>query len=403
MPRQIPSSSVNLFQLIYVLIQEYTKKSGRQALNLSLGNPDGIPPESLRTLKAKYAKDPNFDCHTYAEDRDLNKFVDGMLRVHCGLVPGDYMHIRALPTAGIKTATALIPLACGLHRRRESFTFASNVPAYDVIGTWGEQYLGSKRIAWSLSAEDGMRLNVQKLREAVGSAPLDLIFTIRPGNPASVRATREDWEALIAFAIEKRARLVNDAAYVGLSDSSHASLFSVAKSNPEVEWAELYSVSKSFNDPGARLGVIVGSADFVEDFRLIKGNTDSGPNPAVMMAYGEYFAQAGVATRDLSALKNMYAKRLEYLIPTLKRHGLQPACTTDAGFFTLWKVPKKVFGIEIDGDSEKFNRMVIEKTGIVGVHFPNSLIRYAVCTDVLSSTFQRRFEDELSKLNVEYE
>lgn len=403
MPRQIPSTSVNLFQLIYVLIREYTERSGQSALNLSLGNPDGIPPESLRELKAKYAKLSDFDCHTYAEDRDLNRFVEGMLKTHIGYTLADFPHLRALPTAGIKTASALIPLACALHKRRDTFTLASNVPAYDIIGTWGEQYLGGKRIVWPLSVEDGMRLNVKRLREAVGSAKLDLIFTIRPGNPASVRATREDWEALIEYAIEKKARLVNDAAYVGLSGSAHASLFSVAKDHPTLEWAELYSVSKSFNDPGARLGAIAGTADFIEDFRLIKGNTDSGPNPGVMMAYGEYFAQPGTAQHDLELLHSMYQKRLGYLIPTLKRFGFRPACDTDAGFFTLWKVPKRVLGVEVNGDSEKFNRLVIEKTGIVGVHFPNSLIRYAVCTDVLAPSFQKRFETELAKLEIQYE
>ena len=60
--------------------------------------------------------------------------------------------------------------------------------------------------------------------------------------------------------------------------------------------------------------------------------------------------------------------------------------------------------------SEAFNRLVISKTGIVGVHFKgcpingqeDPLIRYAVCADVLNPAFQSRFEDQLSRLKPEY-
>ena len=51
-----------------------------------------------------------------------------------------------------------------------------------------------------------------------------------------------------------------------------------------------------------------------------------------------------------------------------------------AGFYTLWESPKRAFGISISG-AEEFNFMMIERTGVVGVHFANYL-RYAVCADV---------------------
>ena len=50
--RRIPPAGINLFQLIYVLIREYREKTGEEPLNLSLGNPDGVPPQAIRALKA---------------------------------------------------------------------------------------------------------------------------------------------------------------------------------------------------------------------------------------------------------------------------------------------------------------------------------------------------------------
>lgn len=417
--RKIPPAGINLFQLIYVLIREYKERTGLEPLNLSLGNPDGVPPETIRALKAKYAKDPGYDYHTYAEDKNLKSFAEGMVSLHGGVDVSKFPHLRVLPMAGIKTATALVPLACGLHlpdkKRRERFVVASNLPAYDVVGTWSDAYLASNRVAWPLSSADNMRLNLSRLKDALkkaGKDRADLVFVIRPGNPAAVGASVQDWKDLIAFCLEHKTRLVNDGAYSGLTAAgTHVPLAQVAKDYPELEWLELYSVSKSYNDPGARLGALIGSKDFVEDFTLVKGNTDSGPVPGVMAAYGEFLSDAKAAKRELDAIRELYERRLAYLIPVLKKSGLRSACATEAGFFTLWKTPKEAFGKPLPAENrhEAFNRAVISETGIVGVHFlapgddgPEPLIRYAVCADVLDPKFQKRLEEGLARLKPVY-
>ncbi len=418
--RLIPPAGINLFQLIYILIRDYKQRTGLEPLNLSLGNPDGIPPAAIRALKAKYAQDPGYDFHTYAEDKNLLRFAEAMVSLHGGIDVDKHPGLRALPIAGIKTASALVPLVCGLHlpdkARRDAFRVASNLPAYDVIGTWSDSYLGARRTVWPLASSDNMRLNVSRLKTALkkdGVGRADLVFVIRPGNPAAVGASTADWKELISFCLEKKMRLVNDGAYAGLvASGTHATLASVAKDFPELEWLELYSVSKSFNDPGARLGALVGSKDFVEDFALVKGNTDSGPVPSVMAAYGEFLNNPTAARQALGEIRALYEKRLADLIPRLKAAGLKPACATEAGFFTLWKTPKEAFGKKLPKENrhEAFNRAVIAETGIVGVHFsgfdatgkPEPLIRYAVCADVLDKTFQERLEAGLAKIKPVY-
>jgi DNA-binding transcriptional MocR family regulator len=178
-------------------------------------------------------------------------------------------------------------------------------------------------------------------------------------------------------------------------------------------------VSKSFSDPGARLGAMVGSKDFVADYITIKGNTDSGPAPALMAAYGRFLQDLPAARQELDGLRRLYRSRLDYVIPALKQAGLRQACSSDAGFFSLWKVPRRVLGQDLAAlgrrqglaAHEAYNRLVISETGIVGVHFAGfdsagkteALARYAVCTDVLDPKFQSRFETELSRLEPEYD
>ena len=418
--RRIPASGINLFQFIYILVSEYRKRTGQEPLDLSLGNPDGVPPAALRALKPKYSADPGHIYHTYAEDKDLNGFAAGMVGLHGGIDVAGFPRLRALPIAGIKTTSAMVPLACGLHLPDKvfprAFRVASNLPAYDVVGAWSGSYLGAERTVWPLISTDNMRLKVSRLKEALkrdAADRADLVFVIRPGNPAAVGTNAAEWKELIAFCLEKGMRLVNDGAYAGLAgDGSHVPLAQVAKDYPDLEWMEMYSVSKSFNDPGARLGALVGSKDFVEDFILVKGNTDSGPAPGIMAAYGDFLSDRPAAKKALEDIRGLYEKRLTCLIPKLKAAGLKPACSTEAGFFTLWKVPQAVLGNGLPAENrhEAFNRAVIAATGIVGVHFSGftedgrhePLVRYAVCADVLDQKFQTRLGEGLAKLQPVY-
>ncbi|MBC7692897.1 MAG: aminotransferase class I/II-fold pyridoxal phosphate-dependent enzyme [Methylotenera sp.] len=426
MTRKIPAAGINLFQLIYILIREYEEKSGTKALNLSLGNPDLIPFKEVREFKSRIQLKTDYDLHTYAEDKNLNQFCEGMIRAFTGVELSKHAHLRATPIAGIKTATAILPLACGLHLKgRGEFHVVTHLPAYDVMGTWSSSYLGSNRIVWPLSSEDGMAMKMDRLQEALKKAGVerpDLIFVIRPGNPAARGASRQEWLDLIEFCQPRGIRLVNDGAYTTLRDVNshdHVPLAQVAKDFPDLEWAELYSVSKSFSDPGARLGTMVGSREFIEDYTLIKGNTDSGPVPTMMAAYGELFSDEKLTRRMLDDLYRIYQARLDYLVPRLKKAGLRPACETTAGFFTLWQTPDFAFGINLVEESanrkvtksELFNRLVIERTGVVGVHFqgpalgraaPESFIRYAVCTDVLDPEFQVRLDAALIQVEPRY-
>ena len=92
---------------------------------------------------------------------------------------------------------------------------------------------------------------------------------------------------------------------------------------------------------------MVGSKEFVEDYILVKGNTDSGPVPGLMAAYGELFKDPQKSRALLDDTYRIYKKRLDYLVPKLKGIGLRPACETTAGFFTLWNTPHQAFGVDL--------------------------------------------------------
>jgi hypothetical protein len=122
---------------------------------------------------------------------------------------------------------------------------------------------------------------------------------------------------------------------------------------------------------------MVGSTDFIGDMKEVKGKTDAGfvaPMAAGVLVSLEE-DQGGIAE-----YREMYRQRLGILSELMLGCGMRLAIEPRAGFYTLWEAPTRAFGQKIVG-GEEFNFMMIEKTGVVGVHFDNYL-RYAVCADV---------------------
>ena len=143
---------------------------------------------------------------------------------------------------------------------------------------------------------------------------------------------------------------------------------------------------------------MVGSPDFIGDLKVVKGKTDTGfvaPMAAGVVATFEH-DQAGIAR-----YRDMYRSRLSLFSGLLTRHGMRLALEPAAGFYTLWLIPTRAFGRRVES-AEHFNFMMIEATGVVGVHFPGYM-RYAVCADVaaVATEIDAAFEQARSLIELQ--
>jgi len=100
----------------------------------------------------------------------------------------------------------------------------------------------------------------------------------------------------------------------------------------------------------------------------------------------------------IARYRDMYRSRLGMLIELLTRHGMQLALEPAAGFYTLWMIPTQAFGTQVES-AEHFNFMMIQETGVVGVHFPGYM-RYAVCADI--EAIAKELEDAFKQARVSY-
>ena len=108
----------------------------------------------------------------------------------------------------------------------------------------------------------------------------DAVFTIRPGNPAAVGASAAPFEGLdrVLPGEGYAPQVPNDAAYAGLTaGDAHVPLAQVAPDFPDLEWLKVLGQQVLQRSRRTRLGALVGSKDFVDDFTLVKGDTDSAP------------------------------------------------------------------------------------------------------------------------------
>ncbi len=370
---RLPQGSENVFQTIRAR-RAAAEVRGIKLLDLSIGEPKGPALLSAREAAAAAVMSAEEAMHAYQYNGSpgIPNFAQRFIQAHVPRIAAG-QGVDYLPIPGIKPMLGLVPLACGCAEQRVSVATTTS-PGYPTPADWCSYHPLVHHYALPLNPQNAFRFSPQDVVE--GTA---LVMMNYPHNPSGQVAT-EDWlRQLCQYCSERNIRLFNDAAYFVLSYGAESrTLSEVALDFPDLSWAEAFTAAKLIgNGTGWHIGAMVGSPDFIGDLQVVKGKTDTGfvaPMAAGVVAAFEH-DQAGIAR-----YRDMYCSRLRLLIDLLMGHGMQLALKPAAGFFTLWRGPCRAFGTRIESAAH-FNFLMIEETGVVGVHFPG-YIRYAVCGDV---------------------
>lgn len=347
---------------------------GIKLLDLSIGEPKGPALLSARQAAATAVMSDEESMHAYQYNASpgVPDFSQRFVQAH---VPQklDGADVDYLPIPGIKPILGLVPLACGC--AEQNITVATTTsPGYPIPADWCGYHPLVNHYALPLSSQNEFRFHAEEIESGT-----DLVMMNYPHNPSGQVATHGWLKELCGFCTQHNIRLFNDAAYFVLShDDRSATLTEVATDFPDLSWVEAFTAAKLIgNGTGWHIGAMVGSPDFIGDLKVVKGKTDTGfvaPMAAGVMAAFEG-DQAGI-----SRYRELYRHRIGVLTEILVGCGMRLALEPAAGFFTLWLVPTRAFETTIES-AEQFNFMMIEETGVVGVHFPG-YVRYAVCADV---------------------
>lgn len=396
----LPEAEGNLFQRIKAMCDE-AEANGQKLYKLSIGQPMGAALKSARIVASQAILNPEQAMHEYQDNgsRGCPNFAERFVQAH--LPAGtDMGKVAFLPTPGTKPMLGLVIAACGAEELREKLIVRTHTkPGYPTprvqAGYWGVEHFSlptNPENNFLFGPKDLQKRNSRPSKQT-------LVMVNFPHNPTGIIATREWWREICAFCQKHGIRLFNDAAYAALAWNLESCLLAeVAGEFPDLSWVEVYSASKILgNACGWRIGAMVGSLDFIADIARIKGETDSGFSAA--LACGVLHAVEN-DQESIESIRTMYQVRMEVLNGILQGAGMRLVVEPQVGFFSLWETPREVFGQAVKG-AEHFNRLMIQRTGIVGVHFP-PYMRYSTCAPMEDPDFIRAVEEGFQRARISY-
>ncbi|OCA82817.1 pyridoxal phosphate-dependent aminotransferase [Pseudobacillus wudalianchiensis] len=218
---------------------------------------------------------------------------------------------------------------------------------------------------WSGIALAGANMHMLPLKEENGFLPryeeipkevlekAKLLFINYPNNPTGAMADSAFFEKTIQFAGEHEICIVHDFAYgaIGFDGKKPVSYLQVegAKENG----IEIYTMSKTYNMAGWRVGFAVGNPSVIAALELIQDHLHCSLYGGIQ----EAAAAALLGPQDeVHKQEAMYEKRRNLLISGLNEIGWK-VTAPEGSFFAWLKVPEGY-------TSEEFSDLLLEEAGV---------------------------------------
>ena len=244
------------------------KAQGKTIYNMSVGTPDFKPYDHVVEALTQAAQDPEMWKYALRDLPELKQAV-------C-----DYYERRF----GVSGITPSMVQSCngtqegvghlGLALLDPGDTILVPDPCYPVFEA-GAKIADAKLEYYPLVAEHNYLPYVAGIDPEVADRAKYMIVSL-PANPVGSVGTPEVYEEIIAFAREHDLLIVHDNAYSDIVfDGEPGGSFLQYPGALDVG-VEFFSLSKSFNVTGARIGFLVGREDVVSAFAKLRGQIDFG-------------------------------------------------------------------------------------------------------------------------------
>lgn len=307
---------------------------GHDVINLGIGNPDMMPSEQTLTALSEAALKPQ--AHGYQPYVGTVSFRNAIAEYYqrtYGVKLNPLSEI--LPLIGSKEGITHISLTF-LDPGDEVLVPELGYPAYRAVS----QMVGATVKEYPLREDFGWQPDWEVIAGLV-TPRTKIMWLNYPHMPTGAPATKELFEAAVAFAKKHKILLCHDNPYsLVLNKKEPISLLSIDGAR-EVA-IELNSMSKSHNMAGWRLGWIAADKAYIDAVLTIKSNVDSG----MFWALQEAAVAALGNPQEWHDQRNaVYQGRLEASEAFLSTVG----CTWDKkqeGMFLWGKLPDSVESAE---------------------------------------------------------
>ena len=225
-------------------------------------------------------------------------------------------------------------------------------PGYPVY-TSGPLLAGAEPVLMPLLAENAFQPDLESIPADV-RARANLLFCNYPNNPTGAVIEDDFFERLARFGLDNDIPIVHDSAYSELTFDGHEAGSFLAAPGAREAGVEMFSLSKSWNMTGWRIGAAVGNAEMLSQLWKLKTNVDSGQFDAIQMAAVRALNEGDGFVREMC---EVYRRRRDLLIDALAGVGID--VPPPRGTIYVW-VPVP------DGHtSVSFAELVLEQAGVV--------------------------------------
>lgn len=323
------------------------KAQGKTIYNMSVGTPDFKPYDHVVEALTQAAQDPEMWKYALRDLPELKQAV-------C-----DYYERRF----GVSGITPSMVQSCngtqegvghlGLALLDPGDTILVPDPCYPVFEA-GAKIADAKLEYYPLVAEHNYLPYVAGIDPEVADRAKYMIVSL-PANPVGSVGAPEVYEEIIAFAREHDLLIVHDNAYSDIVfDGEPGGSFLQYPGALEVG-VEFFSLSKSFNVTGARIGFLVGREDVVSAFAKLRGQIDFGMFFPIQKAA---IACLNGPRDEVEAQRLKYQERRDALCDGLEGLGWERP-NAHGSMFVWAKLPGG------RTDSMAFCEELMEKAGVV--------------------------------------
>ena len=337
-----------VFNIVNQLKAE-ARARGEDIIDFGMGNPDQPTPQHI-VDKLKEASDRG-DTHRYS----LSKGIPRLRRAICNWYKTKYdvdldPENEAIVTIGSKEGLAHLAMATV---GPGDAVLVPN-PAYP-IHPYGFVIAGADIRHVPMTPDVDFFGELEKAIKDSWPKPKMLVINF-PGNPTTHCVEKEYFEKVVAIAKEHKIWVVHDIAYAEIAFDGYK-----APSILEVEGAkdvavEFYSLSKTYNMPGWRVGFMVGNSTLVGALARMKSYLDYGMFTPIQVAA---IAALEGPQDCVEEIRDMYQKRRDVLCEGLCNIGWQVE-KPKATMFVWAKIPDKY----LEMGSLEFSKKLLQEAKV---------------------------------------
>ena len=305
------------------------RRAGEDIIDLGMGNPDhGAPPHIVDKITEAIQNPRN---HRYSVSRGIYKLrlaiVDWYRRRYGVEFDPDS---EAIATIGAKEGLAHLALATLVPG---NIVLVPN-PTYP-IHMYSVMIAGADVHSVPISPDRDFFEDLTRAIKGTWPRPRMMILSF-PHNPTTRVVDKSFFEKIVSIARENNILIVHDFAYSDLCFDGYQppSLFEVPEARDV--GVELFSMSKSYNMPGWRIGFVVGNKEMIGALTRMKSYLDYGIFQPIQIA-------ATVALNGpqecVQSIVDVYQKRRDVLIDAMGRAGWEIE-KPKATMFVWAKIPE---------------------------------------------------------------